>query len=213
MHLIDEQFLETPFYGVRQMTWHLRAERRLVNEKRIRQLMRLIGLMPIYQRPNTSRKAKGHKTWPFLLRGLVITRPNQVWCADVTYIPMRRGSLYVVAIMHWATRKCWPGGCRTRWRPFVGRPHWKGRFALLTLCRSPERGAHPVRTAGDQEHGSGQPIHILDLDRPAVPCGRENLDGRNGPALGQHFRRASLAQTAHTGSVEKRRNPTGRSNL
>jgi len=86
MRLIDEQFLETPFYGVRQMTWHLRAGGHLVNEKRIRRLMRLMGLMPIYQRPNTSRKAKGHKTWPYLLRGLAITRPNQVWCADVTYI-------------------------------------------------------------------------------------------------------------------------------
>ncbi len=105
MRLIDEQFLETPFYGVRQMTWHLRAGGRLVNEKRIRRLMRLMGLMPIYQRPNTSRKAKGHKTWPYLLRGLMITRPNQVWCADVTYIPMRRGFLYLVAIMDWATRK------------------------------------------------------------------------------------------------------------
>ncbi len=62
MRPIDKQFLETPFYGVRQMTWHLRTERHLVNEKRIRRLMRLMGLMPIYQRPNTSRKAKGHKT-------------------------------------------------------------------------------------------------------------------------------------------------------
>ena len=105
MRQIDEQFLETPFYGVRQMTWHLRAEGHLVNEKRIRRLMRLMGLMPIYQRPNTSRKAKGHKIWPYLLRGLAITRPNQVWCADVTYIPMRRGFLYLVAIMDWATRK------------------------------------------------------------------------------------------------------------
>ena len=105
MRLIDEQFLETPFYGVRQMTWHLRAEGHLVNKKRIRRLMRVMGLMPIYQRPKTSIKAKGHKTYPYLLRGLRINRPNQVWCADVTYIPMRRGFLYLVVIMDWATRK------------------------------------------------------------------------------------------------------------
>jgi putative transposase len=105
MRLIDEQFLETPFYGVRQITWHLRAEGHPVNEKRIRRLMRLMGLMPIYQRPNTSRRAKGRKTWPYLLRGLAITRPDQIWCADVTYIPMRRGFLYLVAIMDWFTRK------------------------------------------------------------------------------------------------------------
>jgi putative transposase len=105
MRLIDEQFLETPFYGVRQMTWHLRAEGHLVNKKRIRRLMRVMGLMPIYQRPKSSIKAKDHKTWPYLLRGLRINRPNHVWCADVTYIPMRRGFLYLVVIMDWATRK------------------------------------------------------------------------------------------------------------
>ena len=99
MRLIDEQFLETPFYGVCQMTWHLRAQGHLVNEKRIRRLMRLMGLMPIYQRPKTSTKAKGHKIWPYQLRGLSIDRPNQVWCSDVTYIPMRRGFLYLVVIM------------------------------------------------------------------------------------------------------------------
>ncbi len=105
MHLIDEQFLETPFYGVLQMTWHLRAQGHLVNEKRIRRLMRLMGLMPIYQHPNTSRPCPQHKTYPYLLRGLRVDRPNQVWCADITYIPMRRGFLYLVAIMDWATRK------------------------------------------------------------------------------------------------------------
>jgi len=105
MRVIDKQFLETPFFGVRQMTWHLRNEGRLVNEKRIRRLMRLMGLMPIYQKPNTSRPTKGHKIYPYLLRGLHVGRPNQVWCADITYLPMRRGFLYLVAIMDWHTRK------------------------------------------------------------------------------------------------------------
>ncbi|WP_111735912.1 IS3 family transposase, partial [Roseovarius amoyensis] len=105
MRRIDEQFLETPFFGVRQMTWHLRNDGHLVNEKRIRRLMRLMGLMPIYQKPNTSRPAKGHKTYPYLLKGLRVDRPNQVWCADITYLPMRRGFLYLVAIMDWHTRK------------------------------------------------------------------------------------------------------------
>lgn len=104
MRLIDEQFLETPFYGVRQMTWHLRAEGHLANEKRVRRLMRLMGLMPVYQRPRTSIKAKGHKTYLYL-RSMRVDRPNQVWSTDVTYIPMRRGFLYLVAIMDWATRK------------------------------------------------------------------------------------------------------------
>jgi putative transposase len=105
MRKIDQQFLETPFFGVQQMTWHLQGEGHEVNVKRIRRLMRLMNLMPIYQKPDTSAPAKGHKTYPYLLRGLRIDRPNQVWCADITYIPMRRGFLYLVAIMDWSTRK------------------------------------------------------------------------------------------------------------
>ncbi len=87
MRRIDEQFLETPFYGVRQMTWHLRNDGHPVNEKRIRRLTRLMGLMPIYQKPNTSKAAKGHKTYPYLLKELRVGRPNQVWAADITYLP------------------------------------------------------------------------------------------------------------------------------
>lgn len=105
MRLIDRQFLETPFYGVQQMTWHLQNEGHAVNVKRIRRLMRLMRLMPIYQKPNTSKPAKGHKTYPYLLGGLRVDRPGQVWCADITYLPMRRGFLYLVAIMDWFTRK------------------------------------------------------------------------------------------------------------
>jgi putative transposase len=85
MHQIDEQFLQTPFFGVRQMTWHLRNDGYLVNQKRIRRLMRLMGLMSIYQKPNTSRPAKGHKTYPYLLKGLRVDRPNHVRCSDITY--------------------------------------------------------------------------------------------------------------------------------
>jgi len=102
---IDRQFLETPFYGVQQMTWHLRAQGRPVNVKRVRRLMRLMGLMPIYQKPRTSVPAKGHRTYPYLLKGMAINRPGQVWCADITYIPLARGFLYLVAIMDWHSRK------------------------------------------------------------------------------------------------------------
>ena len=105
MRLIDKQFLEKPFYSVRQMTWHLRNEDHRVNEKRIRRLMRLMDLMPIYQKPNTSKAAKGHKIYPYLLRDLRVDRRNQGWCADTTYLPMRRGFLYLVAILDWHVRK------------------------------------------------------------------------------------------------------------
>lgn len=105
MRKIDEQFLETACLGVRQMTWHLRNEGYLGNEKRIRWLMRLMGLMPSCQNPNISRPLKGRKTSPYLLKGIRVTRLNQVWASDITYVPRRHGFLYLVAIIDWYTRK------------------------------------------------------------------------------------------------------------
>ncbi len=105
MRLIDAQFLETPWYGSRQMARHLRREGHVVGRKRVRRLMAKMGLMPIYQRPRTTVPHPEHRVFPYLLRDLVVERPNQVWCADITYLPMRRGFLYLVAVMDWATRK------------------------------------------------------------------------------------------------------------
>jgi putative transposase len=105
MRLIDAQFLETPWYGSRQMARHLRREGYVVGRKRVRRLMAKMGLAPIYQRPRTTVPHPEHRVFPYLLRDLVIARPNQVWCADITYLPMRRGFLYLVAVMDWATRK------------------------------------------------------------------------------------------------------------
>ncbi len=105
MRLIDEQFLETPWYGSRQMARHLRRQGYVVGRKRVRRLMAKMGLAAVYQRPRTSVPHPEHRVWPYLLRNMVIDRPDQVWCADITYIPMRRGFLYLVAVMDWATRK------------------------------------------------------------------------------------------------------------
>src|SRR5665213_2502427 len=105
MRLIDEAFLEMLWYGARQMARHLRRLDWCIGRKRVRRLMRKIGLAPIYQAPKTSEPHPQHRIYPYLLRHLTIDRPNQVWCADVTYIPMRRGFLYLVAIMDWASRK------------------------------------------------------------------------------------------------------------
>ena len=105
MRLIDEQFLETPWYGGRQMARYLGREGHVVGRKRVRRLMRLMGLTPIYQKPRTSRPHPEHKVYPYLLRGVDIARPNQVWCADISYIPMRRGFLYLVVVMDWHSRK------------------------------------------------------------------------------------------------------------
>jgi putative transposase len=105
MRLIDEQFLECPWYGSRQMARHLRRQGWCVGRKRIRRLMHMMGLAPIFQKPRTSKPCPDHKIYPYLLRDLIIDRPNQVWCADVTYIQMKRGFLYLVAVMDWASRK------------------------------------------------------------------------------------------------------------
>ncbi|BAE52128.1 Transposase and inactivated derivative [Paramagnetospirillum magneticum AMB-1] len=94
MRLIDEQFLETPYYGARQMARHLRRQGHAVGRKRIGRLMEKMGLSPIYQKPKTSEPHPQHRTYRYLLKGLVIDRPNQVWCSDITYIPMRKGFLY-----------------------------------------------------------------------------------------------------------------------
>jgi putative transposase len=102
MRLIDAQFLETPWYGSRQMTRHLRREGYAVGPKRIRRLMAKIGLVPIYRRPRMTVPHPEYRTFPYLLRDAVIERPNQVWCADITYVPMCRGFLYPVAVMDWA---------------------------------------------------------------------------------------------------------------
>ena len=104
MRRIDELFLKYPFYGSRQMARQLRRQGVRVGRHRVRRLMRLMGLAAIYQAPRTSAPHPAHRVYPYLLKGLEIERPDQVWCADITYVPVRRGFLYLVAIMDWATR-------------------------------------------------------------------------------------------------------------
>ena len=104
MKLIDRQYLATPFYGARKIAAWLKGQGHLVNRKRVRRLMRLMGIKAIYRCPRTSKPAPGHKIYPYLLGGMEITRPNQVWAADITYIPMARGFLYLIAIIDWYSR-------------------------------------------------------------------------------------------------------------
>ena len=105
MRLIDEVFLDCPYYGSRQMARHLHRLGHQVGRNRVVRLMRKMGLRAIYQKPNTSAPHPEHRVYPYLLRDLAIVRPNQVWCSDITYIPMRRGFLYLVAIMDWHSRR------------------------------------------------------------------------------------------------------------
>jgi putative transposase len=104
MNLMDRQYLKTPFYGSRRMKAWLLQQGHLVSRHRVRRLMRLMGLEAIYRRPRTSQPAAGHRVYPYLLKGVEINRVNQVWATDITFIPMARGFLYLVAIMDWHSR-------------------------------------------------------------------------------------------------------------
>jgi putative transposase len=104
MRRIDEQYMETPFYGWPRMTAHLQRLGHAVNHKRVQQLMRLMGLEAIYPKPHTTVADPGHCVYPDLLRDLAIVRPNQVWSADITYVPMAQGIMYLVAILDWYSR-------------------------------------------------------------------------------------------------------------
>ncbi len=104
MRLIDEEYLRAPFYGYRKMTVRLNRLGHTVNRKRVARLMGIMGLHAVYPRPRTSIPDHQHKKYPYLLRGLTITRPNQVWAADITYVPMPTGFMYLVAVMDWFSR-------------------------------------------------------------------------------------------------------------
>jgi putative transposase len=104
MRRIDELFTAWPFLGSRRLTFMLRDEGYAVNRKRVQRLMRKMGIAALGPKPRTTKPAPGHKIFPYLLRGLAVDRPNQVWCADISYIPIGRGFLYLVAIMDWVSR-------------------------------------------------------------------------------------------------------------
>ena len=104
MRLIDEQYTRTPYYGIRKMGWWLGEQGYAVNGKRVRRLMRQMGLEAIYRKPRLSVPGPGHRIYPYRLRGLKIDRPNQVWSSDITYIRLRQGFIYLVAVMDWFSR-------------------------------------------------------------------------------------------------------------
>lgn len=104
MRQIDEQYLRTPFYGSRKMTFWLTQQGHAVNRKRVQRLMRTMGLEAIYPRPSTTRRCLEHRIYPYLLRNMAVLRPNQVWSTDITYIPLARGYGYLTAVLDWYSR-------------------------------------------------------------------------------------------------------------
>lgn len=104
MRLLDEQYTKTPFYGVRRMVQAMAALEVVVNAKRVRRLLQLMGLEAIYPKPSLSRPAPGHRVYPYLLRGVPVMRPDQVWSSDITYVRLRSGFVYLVAVIDWFSR-------------------------------------------------------------------------------------------------------------
>ncbi len=105
LRLIDQQYLETPFYGSRRMSVVLRQQGYAVNRKRVQRLMRQLGIEAIYPKPRLSQAHPQHQVYPYLLRDVAVTQADQVWCTDITYLPVLKGHFYLVAMMAWFSRK------------------------------------------------------------------------------------------------------------
>jgi putative transposase len=180
MKRIDELYLAMPFYGSRKMVEALRAEGRLVNRKRVRRLMRLMGLVALAPKPGTSKASPQNKIYPYLLRGLTIEQPNHVWAADITYIPMAKGFLYLVAIIDWASRAV------LAWRLSNT---MDTAFCLEALHEALVRFGKPEIFNTDQ----GAQVHQHGLHGPAPDRRHPHLNGRARSLDGQRFHRAGLA--------------------
>jgi len=166
MRRLDEQYLATPFYGARRMVAVLRRDGWAVNRKRVRRLMGVMGIEAIYQKPNTSRRHPDHKVYPYLLRDLVIERANQVWCADITYIPMAKGFVYLVAVMDWFSRRV------LAWRVSIG---MDTDFCVEALREAMDRYGQPEIFNTDQ---GVQFTSAAFLDELATRDVRISMDGK-----------------------------------
>ena len=178
MRRIDELHLELPFYGSRRMTFELNKKGRGVNRKRVRRLMRVMGIEALVPRPGTSKAAPEHKIYPYLLRGLKIVEPNHVWAADVTFIPMACGFLYLAAIIDWASRAV------LAWR--------LSNTNDASFCAAALEEAM-LRFGTDFQYRSGLHFHRRGFRRQARGGWRRNFDGRTRPLHGQHFHRTAVA--------------------
>jgi len=165
MRRIDEQFTKTPYFGVRRMTAWLQRQGHRVNRKRIQRLMRLMGLMAIYPRPRLSVSGPDHKIYPYLLKGLKVSRPDQVWCADITYIRMVHGFVYLVVIMDWHSRYVLSWELKTT---------LDKRFCLEALERALETSKPEIFNT-DQGAQFTSPAFVDALENQGI---RVSMDGR-----------------------------------
>jgi len=173
MRMLDEQYTLTPFYGIRRMTAWLRSLGKKVNHKRVARLLHLMGLETIYPKPRLSVPDAQHKIYPYLLRGVDISRPDQVWSTDITYVRLRAGYVYLVAVMDWFSRYV------LSWEVSVS---MESEFCISALDRALKTGKPEIFNS-DQ----GSQFTSIDFIRPLKVLGvRISMDGR-GRALDNVF--------------------------
>ena len=188
MRRIDQLFTAWPFLGSRRMTAMLNGEGCRINRKRVQRLMRKMGIAALGPKPRTTKPAPGHRIFPYLLRHMVIDRPNQVWAADITYVPIGQGFLYLVAIIDWASRAV------LAWRLSNT---MDTSFCVSALEEALARFGQPEISArceaSSRQYGPGQPVHQRRLHRHAGRHWRQDLDGRSRTLDGQRVHRAAVA--------------------
>ena len=182
---LDEFYMECPFFGSRRMAVMLEVSR-----KRIQRLMRILGIEALYPKPNLSRPAPGHEIYPYLLRGVSIERPNQVWSTDITYLPMHGGFLYLVAVMDWFSR-------------FV--LSWELSNTMETgFCLAALEAAFRFGQPEIWNSDQGVAVHLGGLSGAAEKARRLNQHGWTGPRPGQRFHRAPVAQSEVRADLPRR---------
>ncbi len=179
MRRLDQLHLEFPFAGSRMLRGLLAAEGSKIGRRHVKTLMRRMGIEALYRRPRTTKPEPGHKIYPYLLRGMEITRPNQVWAMDITYIPMARGFVYLAVVLDWATRRV------LSWR----------------LSITMEAAFCVERQAGRLQYRSGVAVYWLGIHRRARQQRHCHQHGRQRRLAGQRLRRAAMAQRQVRGGV------------
>ena len=180
MRRLDRLHLEFPFAGSRMLRGLLALQGCKIGRRHVKTLMRRMGIEALYRRPRTTKPEPGHKIYPYLLRGMEITRPNQVWAMDITYIPMARGFVYLAVVLDWATRRV------LSWRLSIT---MEAAFCVETL----EDALGSSRQAGDLQHRSGLAVHRRSLHRRARRQRHRHQHGRQRGMAGQRVRRAAVA--------------------
>ncbi len=143
MRRLDRLHLEFPFAGSRMLRGLLAAEGSKIGRRHVKTLMRRMGIEALYRRPRTTKPEPGHKIYPYLLRGVEITQPNQVWAMDITYIPMERGFVYLAVVLDWFSRRVLSWSDRSRWR----RHSASKRLKVLWLVTASRKSSTPIRAA------------------------------------------------------------------